>query len=152
MWVPKRKLLDAALTLLNDDTVAAGSLLDGSSLALLRTNISPSIDGDDSIELAAEANFDGYTRAPVTFTGPFIGQGGFSLLANGSNVFQPDGDDTVNTIYGQFLVGSDSVSVLAVELFDAPIPLPDSSAALVSTPIFGLGANVAGYGKSTVSN
>lgn len=152
MWVPLRVLLDSALTLLNDDTVPAGSKLAGSFLALLKDNVAPAIDMADSVLLNGEANYDGYVRAPLTFTGPFTGQGSFSLLADGANVFQPDGSDTVNTIVGQFIVGSDSVTCLAVELFDQPIPLPLPMSGFVVTPIFGLGPNISGYGKSVVSN
>lgn len=152
MWVPMRKLLNAGMTLLNDDTVAAGNKLAGSFLGLLKDQISPSIDMDDSVVLNGEADYQGYSRAAVTFTGPFTGQSGWSLIADSANVFQPSGNDTVNTITGQFLVGSDSTSVLAVELFDAPIPLPNAETALVTTPIIGMGPNSAGYGRSIVSN
>lgn len=153
MWTPSRTLLNSAMALLGGDTVPAGTTLDGAFLGLLKDPISYNIDSDDSVVTNGEANYEGYARQAISaWTGPNTGQGGFSLLSDGAHVFAPTGDDTVNTIFGQFLIGSDSTTVLAVEMYDGAIPLPAPADALVSLPIFGAGPNAAGYGRSLVSN
>jgi hypothetical protein len=147
-----RKLLNAGLVLLAGGTPPAATKLTGAFVGLLKDTINVNIDSDDSVTLDAEANYDGYARTTLgASTVPFGGQGDFALIGGTAHTWVPTGDDTVNTITGQFLVGSDSVSVLAVELFDPNVPLPSSTFGFIGVPIFGFGPNSAGYGQSIIT-
>lgn len=153
MWSPKRPLLDVMANAIGGDTFPAGHTLTGAFLCLFKAVPSTDPDvgfGDDSIK---EADFSGYARASVgAGSGVYVGQGNGSLQEYGANLFTCDSTTTVNTIYAQGILGSDSVTLLAVELFDTPIPLPGPGAGLVTTPIVGAKVNTAGYGNSAVSN
>lgn len=153
MWTPTRLLLNGAMTAIVGGVPAGGSTLENAILGLLKAPVSVSLDltfGDVS---ASEANFSGYDRQAIpSWSGPYTGQGGYSLVSNGAFLFEQDDTITFNTIYGGFLLGSDSATLLAVELFDAAIPMGSVSVGFVYTPIFGMGNNAAGYGKSIVSN
>lgn len=153
MWTPSRVLLNGVMSLAaGNASITQSHTLKGAFLGLLREAISYTPDSDDSIVTSKEANYQGYARQAISsWSGPFVGQVGFSLEEGGAKLWQPTGDDTTNTIFGQFLIGSDSATILGVEIFDSSIPLPSPSDAFVSVPIFGVGPNTAGYGSSIVS-
>lgn len=152
MWVYSRAMLDGIATQLSDDTIPTSTTLKNSWLGLLRGTVDYTPDSDDSIVTTNEANYEGYMRQQLTSWGAvFVGEGLLSLRAAPALQFQPTGDDTVNTIFGQFIMGSDSSTLLAVELFDEPIPLPNSLSALVTVVITGLGQPDTGFGSSIVS-
>jgi hypothetical protein len=153
MWTPSRKLMNDFMILMTGDaSISQGGTLKGALVGLLKQAIAYTPDSADSIVTSGEANYSGYARQAISaWTGPFRGQNGFSLDAGNAMVWEPSATTTLNTIYGQFLIGSDSVAILAVELFDNPIPLGDVSVGFVGTPIFGVGPNLAGYGNSIVS-
>jgi hypothetical protein len=99
-----------------------------------------------------EANFSGYKRqAAGVASVPFVDPNGVISLEGPSLLWQPTDTVTVNTIYGLFWTGSPSTSLMGVEMFDSPIPLPDTLHALTIVPRIGLDQN-ASYGSSLVSN
>lgn len=152
MWIPTRVALNAAMKLLGDDTVPAGQKINGAFLVLFKAPPPAIIDvawGDVS---ATEADFSGYARAALgTWSAPVVGEGGKSLRINTAEIFTADDTITTNTVYGQGLLGSDSATLLATEAFDTPIPIAALGASVISTPIFGMGPNAAGYGSSLVT-
>jgi hypothetical protein len=102
-----------------------------------------------------EATFDGYVRMSAPFSDvPIVeGQNGKILALGTTQIWIPTGSDTPNTIYGQFLAnGSSSMpTLLAVEMFDVPIPMTSPLTFISDTPIFGLDPT-ANYGMSSVSS
>jgi hypothetical protein len=53
-------------------------------------------------------------------------------------VFSPSDTITPNTIYGAFWIGGDSITLMGVEMFDAPIPLSNPLQNLTYIPRFGM--------------
>lgn len=152
MWTPTDTLLDSALKLLNDDTVPSNTLLAGSFLAFLKAPHDfsfSSVYGDVSAKLATSL---GYPPLALTFTGPFTGQGGKDLLSGGGHVITMGGSDTGATIYGHVILGDDSVTLLAGEIFDTPVALGTIGDGFVDNPLFGIAPNAAGFGNSVVSS
>jgi len=118
MLVPTAAALEAWIGDLTDDTTWLGS----ASVGLYQTLVTPT----DQTVLAdlTEANYDGYARqASHTWGDVFIDPNGLYSEQAQQLVFSPTGSDTMNTIYGLFVVGSDSAALLAVEPFDSPVPL-----------------------------
>lgn len=153
MWVPTWELLKRmmARSVGSDTTTAAP--LKGAFVGLLKDAYAPTVNsvyvGDVKTH---EANYDGYGQQSITFNPPFRGQTSFELSDSTSNLnWQPTGSTTINTVTGQFMLASDSTTLLAVEMFNAPIPLPNPSTAFTTVIIFGLGS-LFGYGNSLVSN
>lgn len=139
MWVPTRALLQSLVLGMGTDTFTATAKLKTGIVALLRADFTPSVDlvyGDVTTTLA---NYNGYApQALAAWTTPFVAEGELSLMQQPSITWRPTGSDTVNTIFGHILIGSDSVTLLAAEKFDAPIPLPNASSAFVDVIRFGL--------------
>jgi len=134
------------------DTTAFNPLEDA-VLVLFKEVVPAQLDlgwGDVS---ASECDFSGYGRHVIEgWSGPYTGQGGYSLVRNGAATFELDAEDTINTVYGAGLLSDDSITLLAVELFNSPISLGEVGQGFSMLPIFGFGANAAGYGRSIVSN
>lgn len=153
MWVPSRVWLNGLLSLTTGDaSIALAKTLDGAWLALLNAPLALTIDSDSATVKAAEANYQGYARQHITsWTGPFTGQGGFSLVQSPAFNFFATGSDSPNMIYGQALFGSDSATYLGAEMFDAPISLAGPANSLVTVVIIGPGPNAQGYGSSIVT-
>jgi len=125
--------------------------LDSVSLGLFKQPLGPTVDSTLAELEAIEADFPGYARIPLgAWTGPFTAQNGKTLVADGAIVFEATGDDSTNTIYGQFLVGSDSLTLIGAEPFNSPISLGEAGRALVVTPMVGLPSEQV-YGASIVS-
>jgi hypothetical protein len=153
MWQPTRVLLDGFLALSKGDaTIATNRTLSNCWLGLLKDLVAPVLGSDTSLIAGHEATYSGYARVqPAIVNGPFVGENSFSLISGNATLFQPSDTITPNTIYGHFLLGDDSTTLLAVELFDSPIPLSGPETGFVDAPIIGLGNNLAGYGASIVS-
>lgn len=154
MWSPYRELLDGMVALtMGDATIATNRTLKNSWLCLLKTALPFNI-GDTTAVLAGnEANFEGYHRTqPAIINGPFVGQNNYSLGSGAAILWQPTGSDSPNTIFGQVLIGSDSSTMLAHELFDSPVPLATEENGFVDVPIIGVGPNAAGYGSSIITS
>lgn len=137
MWTMTYPWTDNLLNAVNGAGSESAAALDGSMLALAKLDFNPT----KTMEIGdfSEANYPGYARQPIlTWQPANHGQGGFSLSQGESLVFQPNGDDTTNTIFGHVLIGADSVTVLGAEKYDNPVPLPDPLSALVVVPIVGL--------------
>jgi hypothetical protein len=151
---PSRVFLDSSARLMTGDaSITASHTLKNAFVGLVNAPFTYDPEGNGSDVLANEANYPGYAKQSISsWSGPFVGQGGFSLFDGGAHLFQPTGSDTANTIYGQFLVGSDSVTILGVEFYDGPIPLPNAETGFVTTVIVGYGPNTKGYGSSIVTN
>jgi hypothetical protein len=152
-WTPTRVLLDSALHLLNSDTVPVGKKLKNCWLALLKQPPPASFDASWGSVSINECDFDGYERVQITtWSSPARGQDGGELVINSAEVFECADTTTTNTVYGQALLGADSVTLLATEAFDNPISMAQIGQSLVTVPVFGFKFNVAGYGNSMVSS
>jgi hypothetical protein len=153
MWTWTEVLKKSAMTLEKGNaSTTLNTTLNGAWLGLLKDNIGLT-DGSTTADITGhEATFDGYTKKAITWTGPFIGEGDTSLLQGGAQLFQPTGSATVNTVYGQFLLGSDSSTLLAFEMYNSPIPLADANAGFVVVPMTGIPNPSQGFGNSIVSN
>jgi hypothetical protein len=149
MWVPTTVMLVQAMGELINGGDASVSLLGSCSLGLLRAPFAPT--RDSNFAAVTEANFDGYVRRQSGLDGPVIGQGGLAL-GFATQLWEPSGSDTPNMIYGHMLCNgsSDSPTLLAVEMFDAPIPLTSPLTFIMDTVLFGLDP-AANYGKSSIS-
>jgi hypothetical protein len=151
MWVPTWAFLLNLMNMGSGHGTDTTKVLGNASVGLLRSPYVPSPGSLASDSAFAECNYNGYARKVLpTPSAAYIGQTQFSLFASGDLVFTPAGSDTVNTVYGQFLIGSGN-ALLAVEMFNQPIPLPGPSYSLVSTIMFGANAFVS-WANSLVSN
>lgn len=152
MWVPTRPLLAAMLSAVNGVGADTFAILDGAFSALIKAPYGPTVNSVLTDPSLSEANYQGYARQAISaWNGPYVGQNAKSLTADSALFWSPTGDDTVNTIYGHMLIGSDSTTLLAVEMFDDSIPQVDEDSGFMTTPIFGLDPN-ANYGSSLVGN
>lgn len=152
MWVMTRAWLDNIMNVQAGNGNDTTAIVDGSFEGLLKETHGPTVNNVFADISAKEADYQGYARQSIpTVAGPYVGQGGKSLVSNGAHLWQPTGDDTVNTIHGHFLLGADSATLLGIEMFDDPIPLPDALSGFNTTPIVGLDPNQ-NYGSSLVGN
>lgn len=153
MWVPSRDLLNAALLALNADTFPVSHGLDGCSIVLFKEPIAQGFDTKWVDVSAAEADYSGYARHVIAaWNGPTIGADQTARLSDDAVVWEADDTVTTNTIYAQGLLGSDSATLLATEVFDQPIQMTGPGVSFIDVPIFGFTPNISGYGKSIVSN
>jgi len=152
MFSLSRACLNNMLAVSAGATIGSNSIgLDNCRVGLYKQPFGPTVDTTLAELEAIEADYPGYARhAIAAWNGPFIAQNGKTLVADDAIVFQATGDDSTNTIYGQFLIGSDSVTYLGAEPFNTPISLGEAGRALVSTPIVGLPPDQV-YGASIVS-
>jgi hypothetical protein len=151
MWVPTWAFLLNMVNMASGHGTDTTAVLGNASVGLLRQTYSPSPNSLYSDSAFAECNYNGYARKALPSpSAAYLGQAQFSLFASGDLVFTPAGSDTVNTCYGQFLIGPAN-KLLAVEMFNAPISLPGPTYSLVTTVIFGANGFVS-YGNSLVSN
>jgi len=145
MLVPTAAALESFIADLTADTTWLG----GASVGLYQTQITPT----DQTVLAdlTEANYDGYARkVSHTWSPTFVDPNGLYSKQAQTLVFQPTGDDTMNTIYGLFVTGDDSTALLAVEPFDSPIPLTGTLSNITIT--LRVGADATGkWGFSVVA-
>lgn len=153
MWTLTYPCLKAILAHAGtSDTVTTAPFV-GAVVGLLKDHYAPGpgsvYTGDVAIH---EADFTGYAHQPLALGKVAQGQGGY-VLSDSTATFQWQPTDAAKSqsIYGQFLLGADSVTLLGVEMFNAPIPLPDANHALTVVVIVGLNA-YGGYGNSLVSN
>lgn len=153
MWVFTRAMLTK---LANRMATPAGSdsvPLSNFRLGLLKSPVAPTVDtvwGDVS---ASIANYTGYGDQSIgVVTSPFIGPGDFTLIEATLHTFTPADSVTPNTIYAGFLTGtgSESHTLMGVEVLDAPVPLPSPSYQLTYVPRFGFAPD-GNYGLSIVS-
>jgi len=89
-----------------------------------------------------EADFDGYLLQATALIGtPYDNQAGDSIQALTPKFFQVSGITTPNTIYGWYLIhdtgGTDFL--IAVDRFDTPVPMVDTSDAFYVNPRVMLG-------------
>jgi hypothetical protein len=149
MWVPTRTLLNAIAKELGNATVGTNGSLKGTFLGLVRETFAPTVDsvlGDFT-----EANFQGYARSSQSVTwNPVTAQDGKSLVQGSPVLWEMTGNASPNTIFGHMLIGSDSVTLLAAEVFNDPIPLANIGDGFPDTPLFGFDPN-ANYGDSLVA-
>jgi hypothetical protein len=74
--------------------------------------------------LGAEANYDGYAGANVTWDVPGIAIDGTVDVIGTTPTFQDTGSSTVNQIYGLFLTDAAHTTLLGCAAFDnAPLPM-----------------------------
>lgn len=118
----------------------AGGTLENMTLKLYRTNVTPA--ETDTAASYTEANFSGYaaktlTRSinPGTTWGTPTTSGGTTSSSYAAQVFTSS-DATAQTIYGYYVVGATSTTLLFAELFGTSrnIVSPDT---LTVTPQFG---------------
>lgn len=149
MWVPTQDYLNACVA----NQVTAGSdsthTLGSSSVGLGKAALAPTV--NTKMSDISEANYTGYARKAAAFVATgIIGDGGITYVEGDSLKFLPSDTITPNTIYYEFLVGSDSATLLAVEVLDALVPLTGPHTQLTVVPRFGLDPN-ANYGLSLVA-
>lgn len=131
---------------MRSDTAWLGS----ASIGLLRAPFAPT--PLTALTDLTEANFTGYARQAAGVSSvPFVDPKGIMTLEGPSLLFQPSDTVTTNTIYGLFWTGTPSTTLLGVEMFDNPIPLPNPLTALTIVPRFGIDQN-GSYGNALVSN
>lgn len=149
MWVPSRTFLNSIARGVGTDTLGTVGGLKGSWLGLVREAFTPTVDtvlGD-----LVEANFQGYARSHQTANwSQVVAQDGKSLEQGLPVLWAMTGDDSPNTIFGHFLVGNDSITLLASEVFNAEIPLANTGDGFPDTPLFGFDPS-ANYGDSLVA-
>lgn len=149
MWVPTRAFLKGLCAGMGSNTITTGTDLFGCFLGLFTNVYSPNV--NTLLANLTEATYTGYVRGAITWNAPFIGEGALSLIEGTKVDFRPSDTITPNTIQGAFIVGSDSVTLLLVEVLPTPVPLTSADYLLAYIPRVGLdpGAN---YGLSVVAN
>jgi hypothetical protein len=153
MWVFQWPTLKALMARIGGSDTVTLAPFAGAKIGLLNAQYAPTPDSVYTGDVAAhEANFTGYAHGAVTFGAPFRGQNTFEVLeATAPVTFTPTDSVKPNTIFGWFLLGSDSVTLLAVEMFNVAIPLPDANHSLSGVPIIGVNS-AQGFGSSMVSS
>jgi len=99
----------------------------------------------------SEATFQGYARGHDTAGwNNGVAEGGKRVAYSPLFPFQAVGSDSPNVIYGDAIVGSDSVTLLAAELFDTPRPMQAPPDTLLLTVVFGFDP-AGNYGQGILS-
>lgn len=149
MWIMNNNMADALALSVGSDSINPKASLKGSFLALIDQPFNPQ--PSDSFDTYHEASFNGYARGNESPAwSPFTGQGGMALIAGQTILFELGSSTAPATLYGHCLLGSDSVTLLAAEVFNPPISLANPGDGFLDTPIFGF-APKAGYGTSAIS-
>lgn len=144
MWVPTRDLLEDLLE--RGIGTSTTTVLGNVSIGLGKSAMTPTV--NTVLADIDEANFDGYLKKLGGFAGTaHIGPGNLSIIQGATNVWVPDDTTTVNTIHYQFMVKAGGAVLYAVEVFNAPIPLPSPAYELTVIERFGLDP-AANYGLS----
>ena len=131
---------------MQSDTTWLGS----ASVGLIAAPFTPTV--NSKVSDFTEANYTGYARQAAGVSSvPFVDPNLIMTVEGPALRFQPTDTITINSIYGLFLTGHDSTALLGVEMFDAPIPLPNPLAALTIVTRVGL-QTTANFGFSLVSN
>lgn len=122
------------------NSAASDSILMEGHVGLLKANISPEPTLTLGNVTPSEANFSGYARGILDFGSDvnFVDANGIYGQQSADLVFSPSDTITPNTIYGAFWIGGDSITLMGVEMFDAPIPLSNPLQNLTYIPRFGM--------------
>ena len=153
MWVLQWPALRAMLIrAVGSDTITAAPFLAG-TIGLLKSTYGPTADSVYTGDVAThEADFTGYVKKAVVFGPPTRGQNTFVIAeATTPLTFIPTDSTKPNNIFGWFFLGTDSVTLMGVEMFNAAIPLPDPNHSLTGLPLLGINS-AATFGNSLVSN
>lgn len=135
MLIPTKTALDEWLSVMLADTPGLGS----GSIGLIANNLTPS----ESTTLAqiVEPTYSGYTRqATGSWSGIFTDPNGLET-AEGSALRFMASDTTSTTIFGLFITGHPSTTLLGCEMFTQPIPIIGGQTQLTIIPRVGLDPN-----------
>lgn len=149
MLTPTRAFLDGMLS--RGAGSSSTTLLGNASVGLLKGPFTPSVDTTYAEIEVIEADYDGYARQAAGLdTTPHIGFNNLSYIQGDLLLFSPSDTITPNTIYGLFLTGTASTTLLGVEIFDNPLPLPGPAEQITIIPRVGLDPD-ANYGLAVVT-
>jgi hypothetical protein len=141
MWIPSRAFLDGIVNALGNSSMTLHTAVKNSFEILITNEPAPTV--NTVLADLTEATYTGYLRQVcATWTGPFVAEGDYSLEVGPAHHWQPTDTITLNTITGHALVGDDSVTLLATEMFDQPIGLSSILTGFDTVPRIGLPGNV----------
>lgn len=128
MLIPTDFLLEQLLGFVSVTQAGAGqSIIFAAKFGLIMAPIAPT--NDTALADLTIATFDGYAATPapvaIVWSGVFEDVGGLVTIRGNDQHWQPTGNVTHNTIYGQYLVDTTNAFLLGVEIFNNPIDLVD---------------------------
>lgn len=121
-----RLVRNTCVEMLNDAIAAASANVDGVFSAAF-VGLLTAWDGwDPGMTLANidQANFDGYTRHPITFSDAYIGTDGRAASVSDLLDWIPTGNNVDNLIIGAFLASANTDGdLLGVDMFDQGVQM-----------------------------
>jgi hypothetical protein len=149
VFTPTRAFLEGMLNAEGSGTFTAHTKLNGAFLGLYTNLVQPSV--NTVLADLHQATFTGYALAALTWNVPFTGEGTLSLIEANKVDWRASDTVTPNNIMGHFIVGDDSVTLLLVEPFPGPIPLPSADYLIADVARVGLDPT-ANFGMSIVAS